>query len=76
MVCPPLDALQSSEVYQHESSYNCMMNEMRFAPKLSQLVPSEEDPETLYSKVLPKVAEYMNRKHNSNYIVYNLFRER
>ena len=47
MVCPPLDALQSSEVYQHESSYNCMLSEVPFASKITQLVPSEQDQEVL-----------------------------
>ena len=28
----------------------------------------------MHSKVLKKIADYMNKKHKSNYIVYNLFR--
>ena len=43
MVCPPLDALQSAEDYQHESSYDCMISKMDFVPKLQLMVPSEDD---------------------------------
>lgn len=77
MVCPPLDALQSCEQYLFESSYNCAMQSMPFAEKLKKMVPAsnaQDDPQ--YSKVLKKVADYMNKKHNSNYIVYNLYRDR
>ena len=76
MVCPPLDGLESSEMYQFEASYGCMISEMSFANKLKQMVPVNEEQDTFRSVVLNKVANYMNKKHTTNYIVYNLFRDR
>lgn len=34
MVCPPLDALHSSEQYRFESGYDCHMSSMPFSDKL------------------------------------------
>ena len=76
MVCPPLDALQSSEQYLFESSYNCAMSSMPFSEKLKKMAPGEGQEPSSYSRVMQKVADYMNKKHNSNYIVYNLYRDR
>ena len=77
MVCPPLDALQSSEQYLFESSYNCAMSSMPFSEKLKKMVPGDgQEGSSQYSRVMQKVADYVNKKHNSNYIVYNLYRDR
>ena len=76
MVCPPLDALRSSEQYIFESSYDCHMSSMPFSDKLKKMVPANGQEPSLYSQVMQKVANYMNKKHNSNYIVYNLYRDR
>ena len=43
MVCPPLDALHSSEQFLFESSYNCVISEMQFASKLKKMAPTEND---------------------------------
>jgi len=34
MVCPPLDGLASSEVFEFDGAYSCMINEMNFVNKL------------------------------------------
>ena len=53
------------------------MQSMPFAEKLKKMAPaSKGQDEPQYSKVLKKVADFMNKKHNSNYIVYNLYRDR
>ena len=76
MVCPPLDGLASSEVFEFEGAYSCMINEMNFANKLKQMVPVDAKQNNFCSLVLQKVANYMNKNHKTNYIVYNLFRDR
>lgn len=76
MVSPPLDGLASSEEFEFEESYSCMISEMNFANKLKQMVPVDAKQNTFYSLALKKVANYMNKNHKTNYIVYNLFKDR
>ena len=76
MVCPPLDGLESSEIYSFEQGYDSLIAKMSFASKLQQMVPADSESKTYRSLVQVKVASYMNKKHGANYIVYNLFRDR
>ena len=76
MICPPLDGLSSSKSYQHEANYSAMINDIPFALKLTQVEPASPESEININKMLKKVSEYMNRKHESNYILYNLFSDR
>ena len=40
------------------------------------MLPADDEIGVVHSQVLKKVANYMNKTHSSNYIVYNLFRDR
>ena len=53
-----------------------MISEIPFALQCTKMVSLNNDSDTKISYVLTKVASYMHKKHKSNYIVYNLFRDR
>lgn len=62
MVCPPLDGLESSEIYAFEAGYDCIVSQVPFSNRLKQMVPVEHDEENnlYHSEVLVKVANFLN----------------
>ena len=76
MYCPPLDGLESSEIYAFDPEYESLLTGPDLVKKLKMMVVSDSNAGTVHSQVLDKVATYMNRAHRSNYTVYNLFRDR
>lgn len=76
MVCPPLDGLESEEMFSMDSQYASLTECMPFASKLKMMAPADEEISSVHSLMLKRVSAYMNETHGSNYIVYNLFRDR
>ena len=76
MVCPPLDGLQSSKLFALDPEYEIITDCIPFMEKLKLMAPADNEVSSVYSMMLQKVARYMNETHQSNYIVYNLFRDK
>lgn len=79
MVCPPLDGLDATEVFQFEPDFPALMDKLWFYTKLKEMVSvdnavSQSEQQT--SLALFKVQEYMNTNHDANYILYNLHPKR